>query len=196
MHSFEVHDKRLSLFLFMATRNPIRVRLEVRDRFFKCWQFSKLNSGHIRTLICSYSINIYFMKVTSKEWWEISSWWRLIILVGQWDFTMILILVAPQGRYLLNNLSWNIFDIIFHWSSQVDMPIKHLILQDLCTLACNNNLLDLCNVHELPGTPAFDASNVFPPSWRFFPILDPQVICLYNRIVIALELSRKYCEAL
>ena len=65
---------------------------------------------------------------------------------------------------------------IFSWSSQVDMPIKHSILQDLCTLACNNNLLDLCNVHELPGTPAFDASHVFPPSWRFFPILDPQVI--------------------
>ena len=84
------------------------------------------------------------------------------------------------------------FRAIFPWPSQVDMPIKHLILQDLCTLACNNNLLDLCNVHELPGTPAFDASNVFPPSWRFFPILDPQVICLYNRIVIALELSRKY----
>ena len=82
-----------------------------------------------------------------------------------------------------------IYLILFSWSSQVDMPIKHSILQDLCTLACNNNLLDLCNVHELPGTPAFDASNVFPPSWRFFPILDPQVICLYNRIVV-LESSK------
>ena len=79
---------------------------------------------------------------------------------------------------------------IFSSSSQLDMP-KYSILQDLCTLACNNNNLDLCNVHELPGTPAFDASNVFPPSWRFFPILDPQVICLYNRIVIALELSMR-----
>ena len=84
--------------------------------------------------------------------------------------------------------------LMFSWSSQKDVLIKHSILQDLCTLACNNNLLDLCNVHELPGTPVFDASNVFPPSWRFFPILDPQVICLYNRIV-ALEFSSKYHNA-
>lgn len=48
-------------------------------------------------------------------------------------------------------------------------------VQELCDLACNNSLLDLCYTKQLPGTPMVDAHKVFPMNWRFFPTLDPQV---------------------
>ena len=48
-------------------------------------------------------------------------------------------------------------------------------MQELCNLACQNSDLDLCNVKKLPGTPFKDGLKVFPPTWRYFPTLDPQV---------------------
>ena len=57
-----------------------------------------------------------------------------------------------------------------------DMDAAHPVLKDLCNLACNNELLDICYVAQLPGTPMRDARKVFAMNWRFFPTLDPQVI--------------------
>ena len=49
-------------------------------------------------------------------------------------------------------------------------------------LACQNNDLDLCNIKNLPGVNFADADKMFPPTWRYFPTLDPQVsiFCLYQ----------------
>ena len=47
--------------------------------------------------------------------------------------------------------------------------------EDLCSLACQNPNLDICDARNLPGTPLVDAAKVFPRNWRFFPSLDPQV---------------------
>jgi hypothetical protein len=49
--------------------------------------------------------------------------------------------------------------------------------EDLCSLACQNPNLDICDVKNLPGTPLVDATKVFARNWRFFPSLDPQVSC-------------------
>lgn len=53
------------------------------------------------------------------------------------------------------------------------------LLKWICKLACQNqNIIDLCDVGKLPGTPWSDARKVFPMNWRFFPMLDPQVLIL------------------
>ena len=57
----------------------------------------------------------------------------------------------------------------------VDLDTNEPVFQDLCILACNNPILDICDVKNLPGTPYIDAHAVFPMNWRFFPTLDPQV---------------------
>ena len=58
------------------------------------------------------------------------------------------------------------------------------VAAQLCDLACRSDRLDLCEVHQLPGTPMRDASRVFAMNWRFFPTLDPQVVlikrCLFS----------------
>ena len=56
-----------------------------------------------------------------------------------------------------------------------DLDPRDPVLDDLCQLACKNPLLDLCHAGQLPGTPMFNATKVFPMIWRFFPTLDPQV---------------------
>ena len=59
--------------------------------------------------------------------------------------------------------------------------ISHDSEKKLCELACNNNLIDLCNAKRIPGVPMKDATNLFPMLWRFFPTLDPQVGFLHVR---------------
>ena len=63
------------------------------------------------------------------------------------------------------------------WTMRIyfDLDPKDPILGDLCELACNSEILDLCHAGKLPGTPMMDARKVFPMNWRFFPTLDPQV---------------------
>ena len=56
-----------------------------------------------------------------------------------------------------------------------DLTLEDPLLEDLCSLACQDSNLDLCYVKNLPGTPMKDASKVFAMNWRFFPTLDPQV---------------------
>ena len=53
------------------------------------------------------------------------------------------------------------------------------IMGDLCQLACQYSNFDLCYIQERPGTPIHNASKVFAMNWRFFPTLDPQVICIF-----------------
>lgn len=67
------------------------------------------------------------------------------------------------------------------WTMRVyfDLNKGDAILNDLCDLACENPILDICHAGELPGTPMIDARKVFAMNWRFFPTLDPQV-CLYS----------------
>ena len=49
------------------------------------------------------------------------------------------------------------------------------IKDELCEIACTYPNFDICDASNLPGTPAEDASKIFPKNWRFFPTLDPQV---------------------
>ena len=49
------------------------------------------------------------------------------------------------------------------------------LLKSICELACNNTILDICDVANLPGTPMENASSIFAMNWRFFPTVDPQV---------------------
>jgi hypothetical protein len=49
------------------------------------------------------------------------------------------------------------------------------LLKSICEFACNNTILDICDVANLPGTPVKNASSIFGMNWRFFPTLDPQV---------------------
>ena len=62
-----------------------------------------------------------------------------------------------------------------------DLTKEDPLLQDLCSLACSNNHLDLCYVRNLPGTPFQDASRVFPMNWKFFPVIDEQVSVMLPR---------------
>ena len=62
-----------------------------------------------------------------------------------------------------------------------DVEKHDLVMKDLCNLACSNQNLDLCDVHELPGTPMVNATRVFPMDWRWFPTMDPQVDIFASR---------------
>ena len=57
--------------------------------------------------------------------------------------------------------------------------IRHIISKDLCTIACANSQLDICNVRHLPDQT--DISKVHASIWRFFPALDPNVDVLVSR---------------
>ena len=57
----------------------------------------------------------------------------------------------------------------------INLELSSPVFKKLCSLACNNNNLDLCLAKDLPGNPVRNASNIFPRIWRFFPTLDPQV---------------------
>ena len=63
------------------------------------------------------------------------------------------------------------------WSMRLyyDLEKDDPLLDDLCSLACEQPSLDLCYVRDLPGNPVKDASSVFAMNWRFLPTLDPQV---------------------
>ena len=63
------------------------------------------------------------------------------------------------------------------WSMRLyyDLEKDDPLLEDLCSLACEQPSLDLCYVRDLPGNPVKDASSVFAMNWRFLPTLDPQV---------------------
>ena len=54
-------------------------------------------------------------------------------------------------------------------------------ISELCVMACNNTVIDLCDTGNLPGTPFRDTRNMFPMLWRFFPTLDPQVDIYLSR---------------
>lgn len=56
-----------------------------------------------------------------------------------------------------------------------DLDDADPVRAEMCNLACNSTILDLCHAGQLPGTPMVDARKVFPMNWRFFPTLDPQV---------------------
>ena len=53
--------------------------------------------------------------------------------------------------------------------------------EQLCNLACKHNNLDLCDAHLLPGRPVYNASDIFPMTWRFFPTFDPLVDLFLSR---------------
>ena len=54
------------------------------------------------------------------------------------------------------------------------------LYKKLCQLTCKYQELDICYIRHLPGTPLKDSSKIFPPNWRFFPVLDPQVFALFR----------------
>ncbi|TRY79883.1 hypothetical protein TCAL_05108, partial [Tigriopus californicus] len=64
-----------------------------------------------------------------------------------------------------------------NWIMRVyfDLATNDPVLSDLCDLACQYEVLDICHVAQLPGAPMVDARQVFAMNWRFFPTLDPQL---------------------
>ena len=46
---------------------------------------------------------------------------------------------------------------------------------NLCSLWCQFEYFDLCNITEIPNIQLQNASKMFPMNWRYFPTLDPQV---------------------
>ena len=64
----------------------------------------------------------------------------------------------------------------------LEIDENHPVEKSLCKLACENPILDLCDVKNLPGPHILkDAHKVspikkiMPAFWRFFTTLDPQV---------------------
>ena len=51
--------------------------------------------------------------------------------------------------------------------------------QDICSLACKDSSIDLCNIRKLPILS--DAREIFPTIWRFLPMLDLQVDAMMSR---------------
>ena len=57
-----------------------------------------------------------------------------------------------------------------------DLAPSHPKSKVLCSLACEENRLDLCHVGEVWGNAVVkNASELFPMLWRFLPSLDNQV---------------------
>jgi len=52
-------------------------------------------------------------------------------------------------------------------------------LSKLCSLACTENILDLCPAESLPLFG--DTTSVYPLIWRFLPAIDPQVDIFFSR---------------
>ena len=56
------------------------------------------------------------------------------------------------------------------------------LMSRLCSLACQTDLLDLCDVKTVPRqVAARQTANLFPMLWRFLPTLDPQVSVFLSR---------------
>ena len=72
-----------------------------------------------------------------------------------------------------------------------DLPPSDPILYRLCSLACSDPNLDLCNIRDLPGTPMKNAKEVFAMNWRFFPTLDSQVEYFVSRDLDSLFSDRE-----
>ena len=52
----------------------------------------------------------------------------------------------------------------------------------LCSVACTDTRLDLCDIRHLPGPLGNStAAAMFPMNWRFLPTLDPQVAAFVSR---------------
>ena len=78
---------------------------------------------------------------------------------------------------LLGNLyekDWNMR--LYH-----DLKAGDPLMENACSLACNNSKLDLCHVKYLPHQLLSNASAMFPMNWRFFPTLDSQVAEMGSR---------------
>ena len=56
-----------------------------------------------------------------------------------------------------------------------DLEPDDPLMEEACSLACNNTIIDLCPVKNLPHPLLSKAVDMFPMNWRFFPTLDPQV---------------------
>jgi len=72
-----------------------------------------------------------------------------------------------------------------------DLPPSDPILEQLCSLACSDQNLDLCYIRDLPGTPIKNAKEIFAMNWRFFPTLDPQVEYFVSRDLDSLFSERE-----
>ena len=51
--------------------------------------------------------------------------------------------------------------------------------QEICSLACKDSSIDVCNIRKLPILG--DAKEIFPTIWRFLPMLDLQVNAMMSR---------------
>jgi len=70
-------------------------------------------------------------------------------------------------------------------------PTLDPLLSSLCSVACHNDLLDLCYIRNLPGVPTNNAEKIFSMNWRFFPTLDPQVDVYVSRDLDSTMTSRE-----
>ena len=69
------------------------------------------------------------------------------------------------------------------WSVRLyhNIGSKNPLMDDLCSLACANDRLDLCPVNQQPHPLLANAVHMFPMIWRFFPTLDSQVDVFMSR---------------
>jgi len=74
-----------------------------------------------------------------------------------------------------------IYDLSWTMRLYYDLDDGDPMEKSLCELACSRPQLDLCHVRRLPGNPVQDASSLFAMTWRFLPVLDPQVSVYLSR---------------
>ena len=62
-----------------------------------------------------------------------------------------------------------------------DLEPDDPLMEEACSLACNNTNIDLCTLKNLPHPLLSKADDMFPMNWRFFPSLDFQVAEMGSR---------------
>ena len=62
-----------------------------------------------------------------------------------------------------------------------DLEPDDPLMEEACSLACNNTNIDLCPVKNLPHPLLSKGVDMFPMNWRFFPTLDSQVAEMGSR---------------
>ncbi|TRY79438.1 hypothetical protein TCAL_13182, partial [Tigriopus californicus] len=66
-----------------------------------------------------------------------------------------------------------------------DSPLQ----EELCQLACSEDILDICDVNQLPALG--NVSAIYPLIWRFLPALDSQVDLMLSRDLDSVITSRE-----
>ena len=134
----------------------------------------KPSMNHIVVINNTSSKNISYGQTTcSERSWKRGSGQKVMAFVyylGKKDKSKLYYRGIKEN---LNAIQWLYPD----WIMRVyhNLPINHPTMKMLKDLESQNNHLDLCDIHNLPGNPVKDASKIYGMIWRFFAMFDPQV---------------------